>query len=284
MLIEKDGIKQEGTPIEGLEINDLKNASDAFSNIGNDKEKSGEETTPASSPEKKPEDGTATPPVVDKKGEDDDVPFHKHPRFKELIKSNKELQEQNELLATKIEEINTGLKKGETTNTNVSPADSKLLSTFEQLYGTNDPNAFNLWKQATIEAVGYNEDKVIEKYEKKLEERKANEQKELDKWKGWVNERVDEVIESKEVLPEERDELLKVMEDYKPTYAEGNLNFHKGAELLKLFKQFKPNTSKERKKLAGQISSNSSSETSNDNSVQSNVSLRHKSFSELARE
>jgi hypothetical protein len=282
MVIEKDGIKQEGTPIEDLELDKLKDATDAFSNVKDDEEKKGEETPADSSTENKDEKEKTVPPTDDKKGEDDKIPFHKHPRFKELIDSNKTLKEQNEQLVSRIEDIEKS-KKEDGNKKVLSSADSELLGTFEQLYGTSDPYAFELWKQATIKAVGYNEETLIQKAKERIKEEKANEDKELEKWKSWVKERINEVIDNGEVLAEDENALKKVMEDYSPTDTEGNLNFHKGAELLKLLKQTKPDKSSERKKLAGQITARSSGSDKNDN-VQSNVTLRNKSMSDLARE
>lgn len=150
----------------------------------------------------------------------DKTPLHKDARFKRVIEErNRERAEKRELLE-RLERLEKGGKEAQT-KASAKPA------WFAKYFG-DDEEAWQGFQQMTSAAK--EEAKAEALAELKREQETSS--KESQRWTGWVNEQIEALEDEGETF--ERNALLKVMDEYRPTGEDGNLDFRKGLELLKL--------------------------------------------------
>jgi len=190
---------------------------------------------------------------------EENIPFHKHPRWKAKQQEIENLKKTvDELLPFReeVERLRQDFSK-------VSPQETTQIPPwFSALYGEN----YDAWK---IMELKEKEDRLKFKQEvvQEIENRQIEEKKEKDRWNQWIdNQLVNLENEGKKF---NRNELLKIIDDYRPIDEKGNWDFNKGYELLQLKKQLenKNGHSQSRKQLASLTTSESSFEENSKNFV-----------------
>lgn len=211
-------------------------------------------------------------PVVEKTKEEggntpeDNIPFHKHPRWIEREEELKALRERDEVYEREIAELKALSIKNEPVN---------VPEWFKELYGENE-TAYQKYlehEQVRTEEI---KKKVIEEQEQKVKQQ----QDETEKWNKWVSSEYDK-LES-EGYKFDRDKFAKVMLDYMPTDEQNNLDFKKGYKIYEALEP-KPNPaiSEARKQLADTVTGGQQGEKkSKDYMTPSD--LRNKSWGNIA--
>ena len=199
-----------------------------------------EKETPAESPtEKKPkekEEKEKAPAKENKKTEE--APFHEHPRFKELVEEKnqykKDLDKMREEFESKISEVKDS-----------QPKTTKAPAWFTELYGDNE----EAWtKYQEHDKLRRDELKKEIREEFKKEQIKKDES--VGKWDKWISNEIANLREGG--LKFKKNDLMKVMNDYKPTDDKGNLDFKKGYKIMTLLGKKDPAKSKARKELVNE--------------------------------
>lgn len=230
MTIGIDGIASEGEKLEDVtkEDQEEKDPAESSTEKEEDKKETEEEKTARETKEQE---------------EEDKLPFHKHPRFKALIGERNDFKLRAEKTEQELEKF-----KGE--------VDSKISEIKEsRSENTQKPKWF-------VEAFGENEEawagftemnkEMRAEVTKEIREDMKKEQEEKDgsakKWNDWIDNEINSLKE--EGLKFDKNELMKVMEEFKPSDDKGNLNFRRGYEILEMQKKKDPEKSKARKELA----------------------------------
>lgn len=227
-----------------------KEGTEPFKDLGKD--------TPSDSPaEKKPEEQKEEDKP--KEGDDtpkDDVPFHKHPRWIERENELKELRERDEEQARELADLKTFKEE---TSRRLSP-DSTIPEWFSRLYGDN-AEAYKAYEE--------HERIRTEEIEKRILTRQEEARRKIDedsiRWQKWVASEIEKLqadtgidfTTKNDVLPNgektnaKRNELIKIMLDYRPTDEDNNFDFKKGYKLYEALKEKEdPEKSRARKAIA----------------------------------
>lgn len=229
-------VKQEGTPIADL----VETPSDSPTEKETEKDK--------------PAEGENTP--------EDNLPFHKHPRWIERENELKTLRERDEQTARELAELKSFKEE---TSKRFEP-DSEVPEWFQKLYGDNK-EAYKAYEVEHKRELAEIEQGIITRQQEAILQAEA----ENKKWLGWVDTGIKNL--EKEIgidLTSENDkdvngnpvnatrnEILKLMLDYGTTDESGNYDFKKGYEIYKLMHQNDTNNSQDRKKLADTITKSS---------------------------
>ena len=80
-----------------------------------------------------------------------------------------------------------------------------------------------------------------------METEKQSREKAIEQSNSFIEEQIESLKE--DGLKFDRNELMKVMYDYKPSDEKGNLDFKKGYEIMELLKKKDPEKSKARKEI-----------------------------------
>lgn len=283
----------DGVKVESLSDDELDKQLKENFGVVDDKE--GEETSTDPSSENKPNEDT--PPssqgeedkgdekkkdVEEKKEKDKpesnntedekekEVPFHKHPRFQKLVRDKKEAETKNKDYEDRLQKLE-------------NPKVEEKLPPIPGWFAgdENDWQVYNQEQQARDEKIANN---AVDKFNTQQQTKDS----EVKKMENWVDEEVDKLQDDPDVGDFKRNELLKIMTDYKPTDENGNLDFQRGYKLmvqLKGNKQIEVDDKKKgevdaKKKI---ISTDKSTGSGNDDSkLVTADDIRHKSFGQLA--
>ena len=205
-------------------------------------------TPPESSPEEQTE-ATASSPTEETPKDEENVPFHKHPRFKAIISENHALKE-------KVEELSSLKEKVERLESSTTQKSVEIPAWFSEVWGLNE-DAWSKYQQfSSAEKAAYKEE-----IKREILAEQNKEKEETEKWDRWIDSQI-EALES-EGKTFDRNELMKVMSDYRPTDGQGQYDFHKGYELYSKLKALdeKPEVQKARKEVAAMATSDSKPET-----------------------
>lgn len=209
--------------------------ADPFANMG-------EETPSESQPENEPAEA-----VVTTSKEEDNLPFHKHPRW---IEREQELQELRERDAERDRQI------AELTAAQESKDSADIPDWFSELYGDNKTawEKYNAHEQDRTNEI---ERRILAKQQE--EQNKATQEEKF--YGEWIDNEVAKL--EAEGLKFDRNELIKTMVEYSPTDGDNNLDFHKGYNIYQALK-VQPDTEKSdaRKQLADTATTSSRSEPS----------------------
>ena len=218
-------------------IEEEKDASEFFKEVEQEGGKAFEETTEEketpteSSTEEKPAEETPSSEgkeeskekVEDSKEESKEqtqekpLPFDQHPSWIKRIDENRELKEELADLKEGIDK-DKAQRDEQTQNKNVP-------SWFSSQFG-DDPKA---WQEFQAHEASRDE-RLMSRIHQNQEDVVKKQQQETDKWTGWVDDQVSTLqSEGKQF---DKNELLKLIGDIRPTDEKGNLDFHKGFELL----------------------------------------------------
>lgn len=211
-----------------------------------------EKETPAESPtEDKPAEESPSPDGDSSQDDSNNLPFHKHPRWKEMYQSKKQLEDEVRQLRSQMEEK---LARVEQPNTEVPERWKRLLG--------ENPDAWAMWRE---EQEALKRD-IIEQVRSLGEaERQAQiaAQKESE---TYVERSLNELEDEGKTF--DRNELVKFLVDFKQKYKtvpmdeDGNIDFRAGYELFSQFKSEKQEAGKSkmtaRKRIADFTTSNGS--------------------------
>jgi hypothetical protein len=210
-----------------------------------------EKDTPSESqPEKEPE--VAEPVVVETPEEgvntpEEQIPFHKHPRWIEREQELEELRAFRESVEPKLSEFEQFKARQEPTN-------EEIPAWFSELYGDNE----KAWK-AYAEHEKDREEQLERRAIERIEQRQQEAQAESQKWEKFV-ENGFESLESKG-RKFNRNELTNFMLENPITDGNNNLDFEKS---LNLFEKLNPQqaspSSQARKQLADTMTKSSTVE------------------------
>lgn len=236
-----------------------------------EQDKEEKETPPAPPAEAKPEEEKSPPSQGEKKEEvppstedDSKLPFHKHPRWKQMFEDNETLKQQVEELSRFKEEVTPLLEEGQKRKSQEVP------DWFTEVFGDNQA-AWNKFEQYNKEQ----QEQIRTQILQEIESERVSQQTESKKWSDWVETSLVNLGEevgtnlapgTAEKQNNLRNELLKVMADYRPSDEQGNLDFKKGYEILQRQKELDslksnaPAKSEERKKIASSTTSGSQAE------------------------
>lgn len=216
------------------------------------------ETTPA------PEGEGKTNATIDKgEAPEEQLPFHKHPRFRALTAENKELKEQVEALSAKMENFSTKFTQQET-------ASQPIPNWFVRLYG-EDQDLYNAYKVEEEARIASMQQAVMSKLEPEL---KKIEKEESDKK---VNSFINSELEAiKEEFPGiDTNAVMKVVYDKKLFDENGQLNFRAGAEwVVKTSPATHNGKTEAKKEVAAKLSSEGSSDGPSKKDVVTSQELR----------
>lgn len=165
---------------------------------------------------------------------EDNLPFHKHPRWIERENELQEIREREEAMVAELAELKAQKSTG----------DEEIPPWFSELYGDNQVawNKYSEHEQARTEEI---EARIIARQQ----EAQTKEVQEAEHWNKWVESQIDELADTGKKF--DRNKLIKVMLDYSPTDAQNNLDFDKGYAIYEAL-EGKPDTarSEARKQLA----------------------------------
>ena len=195
-----------------------------------------EKETSAESPaEKKPEEEKKPPAEEEKETE---IPFHKHPRFKEVIQARKEAEKKAEELEGELEKLREDV---DSKFSEIKESHSETIPAwFSELYGDN-AEAWNKYQEHDKET----RDEIKQEIREEFESEQKKKTKEAEYWNNWIDGQITDLKDTG--LKFEKNDLMKVMFDYKPTDDEGNLDFKKGYEIMEMLKRKDPEKSQARK-------------------------------------
>lgn len=186
------------------------------------------ETPTESQPENKPEEEKPSQegeqPKEEPKGEpagstpEENIPFHKHPRWIELQKDREQLRERVDELSRFREEVSPKLQE-------LEEKKQPIPSWFQDTFG-NNPDAWDKYQSYEKDLRGQIKDDIY----REQEEYNRQQQESSQKWADWSTNQLQ--ILKDEGLKFEQNELLKVLVEYKPVDDAGNLDFHKGYDIL----------------------------------------------------
>ena len=196
----------------------------------------------------------------------------KYALFQELLQ--KEIYEENKNLKESVNELKDFREQVEQRFTQQeSPKEQKSPDWLQEGFGENE-----------------NIQKKFQEYEKTLEDRIVtrlyNETRETQLRQEQATKKADEFISSQlQTLKDEgktfdRNELLKVAMDFRPSDEQGNIDLHRAYSIMETMRPKDQEKSKARKEIADQTTSSSKGESSPKDYVTSN-DLRHTSWTRL---
>lgn len=183
-----------------------------------------EEDTPTDSSSENEDEKQSPDSEEDKQTEEDNLPFHKHPRWKQIVDKNKELSAQLEQATHRLEEINQRVSEAAT---------SSVPEWFQGYYPTASENTLQRYWDSYKKDVEKQQKVLESELEVKLEQRLLNKKQEeaaqQERVQEWVEDQIQELKD--EGLTFKQADLVAVMEKYQPT-TDGNLDFRKGYDIL----------------------------------------------------
>ena len=245
-------------------------------------DEAGKETPPASPADDKPKEGADGQPDSGRKpegqdpekpeGEDDDeLPFHKHPRWKKVIEERNELREVTQRQEERLAALETAQQ-----GRNDAPAPKKIQipDWFRESFGENDEawagfREYDAQRRAEMKAEVLQEQESV----------KAQAVEESKKWDKWVDGQLDALED--EGLKFDRNRLLKVANDYLPSDSDGNIDFRKAYDILQKMEPSDAGDKAKAKKEAAGRAAPSPTQAKPEKSVLTSKDLRGKSFKQL---
>ena len=197
------------------------------------------ETTEDKSSESNKEEETGAD--QNKNTAEENLPFHEHPRFKELVSEKNKFKEEAESLKARMEEIESRLESNDEEDGSIEiPATPYWFTGSEE-----DWKNYYLSEEKRMSQI---EERAVEKAIARIEEKQANQSKEAQTYEKWVEDGLETLKESGAKF--DQNKLLKIMVDYKPSDEEGSLDFNKGYEIYQLLESKDNKGSQERKIIA----------------------------------
>lgn len=192
-------------------------------------EKTSPESLPEKETEKAPEGGNTL---------EDNVPFHKHPRWIEREKELSSLKEQEQENARVIAELLA---------TKEQPKDVQIPDLLKDVFGDNIEayKKFNLYEQQRAQDI---ERGILQRQE----EERVQVAQETAKWNKWVDDSLSTLEgEGKKF---DRNGLIKTMLEYRPTDENNNFDFNKGYAIYQALNKEDTTRSDARKEIGDKVS------------------------------
>ena len=214
-----------------------------------------------SSPSKEKE----TPAVEGKS--DDTTPFHKHPRW---IKLQEEKRQQAEIIA------NFGKKFSDLEEKLGARDKDKVPTWFTERFG-EDPKLWTAYRQTTQEEKADIKKEIMAE----IRAEQAQESQRQAGLQTWVQDSIQELKDEGEKFDENA--LLKILTDYSPTDAQGNIDFKKGLAILRQLDSAKGDKEKEKSTARKEVAASTTSSSKGEKTAQvlTAKQLRKKSFHDL---
>jgi len=221
------------------------------------------DTTPSESAPEKVEEAKA-----EDKEDEDNLPFHKHPRWIARENELSDLRESNEATARELEELKT-IKESKTNNSK-----SDIPDWFSELYGENE-TAWQKYSEHEQTRTDEIENRILARQQEKAQQQVAEDTK----WNKWVDSEIAQLEADGHQF--ERNKLIKTMLDYSPTDANNNLDFKKGIRIYEAL-EGKPDSAKSdaRKELADKTTATTKGEPVKKNYM-TPAELRNRSWGSL---
>jgi hypothetical protein len=217
--------------------------------------------------------------------DENQIPFNKHPRWKELQEQNDFLKSELENLKNTVGSFTPKLEALETQREQLKEV--KIPKLFTDVYG-DDAKAH--WEEYRQEIDAQIKAAQLEVYNSIQAEKQAQTE-ESQRWNAWMVDSMKRVEQTYEVsMPEgssDRNEFLKYVLKYKPTDDNGNIDFVLGYELFSQSKEAERSKKSEKNNARKSIAAVTTSEKGAEpKTVTSNThkNLRSKSFLDLALE
>ncbi len=266
-------MEKEKTAVEEFEKSLPKDGDEAFP----DDSKQEEETPADSQPDKtstdtspshqgdtedKEEEKTTSESEEKTDDEEEKVPFHKHPRWKQVQKSNKDLKDN----LVQAEKDISYLKGVAETKTSAGQETEPI----PEWFGGDEEK----WKQYRDR-----ESRVIAQAEKRVEDKfakqKTDDDNRLQEASEFVDDRIQELKDEGNKF--DKNKLMKFMTENRPSTPSGDLDFRQGLKLMQKLEEKDPEKLKARKKIVSKTSSDSQSEP-DQSDFQTTESLKGKGF------
>lgn len=247
---------------EGTKMEDFLAEQEIDTPAESQPESNTEEEKPSQDGDNSP-DETEDEPQEEAKSEEQ-VPFHEHPRWKEREtdwqkRLDAALAEQERKFQEQIEQVKPQSKEETTIDPNLVP-----------LIG-DDPHVHKLWHDMRQKE----REQIVQEAQERLLQKQTQEREASQKWEQWVDSEVSK-LES-EGKKFDRNELMKIAVDYKPTDDQGNISFAKALQILEATKPQKSEKAKARKEIAEQVSGDIQGEPE-ESKVVTSKDLRNKSW------
>lgn len=225
------------------------------------------ETPTESLPETKQEEETpAEGDVPAEEKSEDNLPFHKHPRWIERENELNSLKEREEEMARELAELKSFREEKKT--------DDSIPDWFSELYGDN---------QVAYQKYSEHEARRTEEIEARIlarqEEQRTQQTRESEHWQKWVDTEIDKL--AAKGLSFDKNELIQTMLEYRPTDESNNFDFDAGFKIYEAMKG-KPDTARStaRKQLADATTVTRNSEAPKKDYM-TPAELRNRSWSSL---
>lgn len=247
-----------------VDLTDIKQdgvkGSEVFDSLFAENDEQVKETPVESSPDKKQEEETPSQKgdtskkdsttLEDENTSDvnQNIPLNKDKRWKEMREALKERDLRIEEMSKKQEAQMTELKS---LIANGQVQSNKVPKVFSELFGTESEDLWNKYMELNKASVPQIDKESLKKelfqeWENKQKEERQQEQKQLQ----WVD---GEIVKLRdEGLKFEKNELLAVLDKYRPTDDQGFIDFKKGYEILEALNANKPQNQRKqiRKEMA----------------------------------
>jgi hypothetical protein len=163
------------------------------------------------------QEGEVETPPADLKGS-----LHKDARFKRVIEERNRLRREREELIEKL-----GSKEPADRQDIKATSTAQKPAWFAKYFG-DDQEAWDGFQQMSRAAKEEAKREALAEFQ----EQSRSSEEQSKRWQSWVGEQVQTLEEEGETF--DKNALFKVMDEYRPTDDEGNLDFRKGLELLRL--------------------------------------------------
>ena len=174
--------------------------------------------------------------------DDKQIPFHEHPRFKELVEEKNNYKSQLEEMRNEIENLKQPAKQEQPTD-----APQWFVNTFGG--GVNDEATNSLWKEYNNHNQAQQE-AIIQRTIEKIKTEQAQEARQSQEAKDYVENQIKEIESTGKKV--DRKELIRVINDYRPIDEQGNWNIKKAFQILE-FEQSQQKKDKNQKQDAKSI-------------------------------
>lgn len=165
------------------------------------------------------------------------LPLNKDKRFKEIrsekIALEKRIAEMQQAHSKELAEVKALIQ-----NSQKTAKSSEIPAAFKKIFGDVDEATWKEWQSLFPAQQEFNVEDLKAQLMGELEKKQAQQSENQKKQIEWVEDQLESLKE--EGLKFDRNELLKVLEDYSPTDANGMLDFKKGYQLLELMNKTKP--------------------------------------------
>lgn len=202
--------------------------------------------------------------------DNENIPFHKHPRWKEIQEENQRLKEALEQNTNQVGELKTGVD--EIRQNLASKQPTEQFQVFKELFdnGSLGDDQINVaWEkfQKLIPQSHVDETQLRESIKQDLLKEQEQAKQQEQQLVEWSRQEIQKLKDEGKTFDDNK--LLKVIEKYSPTNEQGHTDFNKAYDLLQLEEKASKDNSKlkAKKEIASRSSSDSSSEPQRDDFV-----------------